>query len=179
LRSPFSYIICVILLLSLSLSSLFYYAYLDIAQVAAKANTHFCFSGKHSLETVTISLKEFKNIKEDEIWLHGDLYDIVSYKISGDHVQLNLYHDSKEESIISQIADHFKTETDDVANDNYKHICSKHNQAPNQYKCLFHLPSVHIVSAAFAAINPRPIFHYIPYNFFSVLSPPPRSLFVF
>ncbi len=129
-------------------------------------------------ELVKISLNEFKKLQQDEIWLNDDLYDIRSSQIKGNIVELTVVHDSKEESIISRITDHFKSENDYVSNDNYKHICKKHSHASDQFKCLHNLPPIQISSQLSDGVAQIPIFYYIPYELFSVLSPPPKVLIV-
>ena len=58
-------------------------------------------------EKLSLTLSEYKRsrIKEDEISINGKMYDIKSFQINGDKIELLAINDTEEENILQRIKD--------------------------------------------------------------------------
>ena len=167
-----------LLLLTLSVGSFFYYAYVNFSQVAAKAQAHYALAGKNTarLETIKIAAKDF-NKGKDEIWHKGRLYDVAAYRTVQDSVLVSVYHDENEEVIVALIADHFSSNGNSSVNVNDPHISSRHHYSPNDVKsmCERITFSPNAFSAAGKAIASSRFIAYDLQTAFAIEIPPPRA----
>ena len=78
-------LVSLIMLLVLSTGSLFYYAYLNVAELSIKSEATFRLQhgAAGQSETIKVPLGAFQKDK-DEIWFNNHLYDIVSWHIVQD-----------------------------------------------------------------------------------------------
>ena len=65
---------------------------------------HAISNNATSSQTFSLSLSDFKNkINENEFLIDGKLYDVISFSITGNNVQLVVINDKKEEDILEKI----------------------------------------------------------------------------
>ena len=63
-------------------------------------------AGNHSkVEQLSLSIEEYKNalVDKGEVYLNGNLYDVVSIQINGEKVTLQVINDTKEQQVFANI----------------------------------------------------------------------------
>ena len=137
MKRKLSILVSLLLLLTLTVGSFFYYAYLGVSDVAVKIQSHISLAHKNSdeLGTIKLAAKDF-NKHADEIWYKGHLYDVASSRVKGDSVEVSVLYDENEEVLVSVIKEHFCQSFDPLFNNSNKHFSSKHSTNPNDIKCI-------------------------------------------
>lgn len=74
------------------------------------------FEEETELRTIVISESSYKasRIEENEIMLHGKLYDVKSFEQTGDSVRLLVYHDRHEQELYSILGKQLKEQDSPV-----------------------------------------------------------------
>ena len=176
LKKTFLYIISLALLLSLSISSLVYYTWLDLSELAIKQEAHNHLNqGEEKQEIITIPYQQFANADKDEIWQNGELYDIVSYKVEAGIAYVSVIHDTKEESLISKISEHFSSGNEFVANRSTTHMSHTHPHNTNEYKYLATPFRLQLFSTFTAPGTVSPPGLYLPDHCVAINIPPPKQ----
>jgi hypothetical protein len=165
-------------MLCFSISSLLYVVY-DIVQLNCKATAsrNLDADGTH-FQTIKLSVKDFRNTKEEELWHNGSLYDIHSYVVVNDTVILTVLQDEGETRIVKSITESFET-SDRYAADGRAHISRHHVhlsddgkvlQSPYKHTSVISGSAVHFVCSRFLV--------YTGQSFTAIIKPPPQQTVV-
>jgi hypothetical protein len=154
---------------------LFYYLYFSISEVKDKIEAHIALlegERKDDLQLLTIPKADFR--QDDEIWYEGQMYDVSSYTIVGDSVQLQVWHDVKEESLVAYYSARMN-EGKDFLSGNATHLSKIHKTYQVDYKFF--------QNSRIEPWHKSIILSYIVFNdmyyksyFITVLVPPPESM---
>lgn len=100
----------ILLLLVISINTVLYYFYFGFSELRYKAEAYLelISSDKTAYKTIAVPLSQFNKNNTGEIWVQGLLYDIASYKVSGDSVYIKVRHDNKEEKLVNDNNEHFE-----------------------------------------------------------------------
>ena|GEM_PF-3461007 len=126
-----------IIILSCSVSGVFYYISADVKQILAKADAHFAISRSGvNLDFIKLPITQFNTNEPDEISYQGKQYDIVSYRVVNDTVIISVWHDENEEHLNADIISHFDTNSDVSSNVSGKQLSKKQVHIADDYKYL-------------------------------------------
>jgi hypothetical protein len=169
-----SFIVTVLLLLAFGISGLLYVFY-DAAQYIDKAEAQKSITADAQIQVIRLSLKEFSSLKEtDEIWAGGKLYDISSYTIENDSVEIRVYHDEKEESLINCIAASFEPFSSCTSENNCHHFAKHHIHPPADAKILATPYCINFRSIGNTRQVISRFLEYPSFIYTAIIKPPPR-----
>ena len=162
-----------LLMLCISISALLY-LFFDIAQFHYKVAASQRAEVGARLQVIKLSLQEFNNVKEDELWHNGALYDVYSYVIVNGSVFVSVLHDDGEEQLVKTITESFEP-NDRYSSDGFAHICKYRFHAFDGGKILtasYRVPHVRLIYR-----SPFLLSRFVPYiaaSCIDVIKPPPR-----
>lgn len=148
---------------------------LDIAKIRCEFSAKSSLASKADLHLLTIPVKDFKQrADKDEVWDHGNLYDISSYIVIDDNACVWVYHDQKEERIVNIIIGN-NEQFDQNTSNNVRHISQYHSPMPDS-KILVRPYVINFVRTASNEHFTASTFEYSSAEYSSVIKPPPRSI---
>jgi hypothetical protein len=162
-------------MLCFGVSALFYF-FFDAAQVAVKTEAAERVASGRQLEVISMSLADFNAGKtDDEVWIGGSLYDISSYSVSGNEVQVTVFHDKGEEVLVKSVVSAF--DQNDQPGTTHQ-IGKRHAVTFNDGKILIRPFSLSFVpfqnSTPYTLFTEPGVNQLCPY----VATPPPNAAFV-
>ncbi|MBL7829075.1 MAG: hypothetical protein JNJ57_20740 [Saprospiraceae bacterium] len=99
-----------VLLVLVSFQGIGWFLVWKALHMEAKLHAHTIMrQQQNGLSEITLSIQEFEQVKLDkkEILLNGCLFDFRNPTILGDSIHLELYHDVKEQQLLSLLHPHF------------------------------------------------------------------------
>ncbi|MFI5196476.1 MAG: hypothetical protein ACHQD8_05255 [Chitinophagales bacterium] len=174
MKKPLHRIITILLMLSIGMGAMWSF-FFDVEQFRCEVTAHRNIAAKEELQLIKLPLKDFSHRAEnDEVWVHGMLYDVSSYIILNDSACVWVFHDQQEERIVNTIIGNF-SQNDQYASDNVRHISKHHNPVPDS--------KILVTPYVMRVIN-RPTGHYsisgcVEYSsreYSGVIKPPPRYI---
>ena len=106
-------IITSLLLLLIIFNTLLYYAYLNFEVIRAKVDAVDAISQLDYDQQAGLTKIPLINLDKDEdneVWFQNKLYDVVKRETSNDTVYVYVIRDEKEQEVLNDILDHFKTD---------------------------------------------------------------------
>ena len=106
-------IITSFLLLLILFNALLYYAYLNFEVITAKADAIDAISRMDNNQQAGLTKIPLINLDKDEdneVWFQNKLYDVVKRETINDTVYVYVIRDAKEQEVLNDIHDYFKTD---------------------------------------------------------------------
>jgi hypothetical protein len=162
-------------LLCLLLSSLVYYAYIDVYEMMLKREASLFIKEKRDLCVLHLSQEQFDKSDKEEINVNGSLYDVQSYSISNSQVNIVAYQDVKEESFLAGLVDIFNVCDAQESNNSTTHFTHKVPPHFNEAKYFANLyySINHFISSA--PLNASPNSQIPAMAIIELTTPPPKA----
>ena len=127
----FKTIFAVFFLMVFTVNVIIYYTLFEVSEYHAKSEMASCIASEHKkfchTQVVRLPLCRLKEAGQDEIWLNGNLYDIVKSEVKSDCVLIYVLCDEKEQDLISKMGAHSEGQSDAILHNNAgKHSSHKH-----------------------------------------------------
>ena len=104
----------------------------DIGELQCKFNAYEHLAEKKDLKTITLTAKAFAAFSnKGEINVNGTLYDVQSYRISGDVVFVTVWHDAQEEVLQHEIVSLFENQEQISGTTHSSNIAKYHPYFPD------------------------------------------------
>jgi hypothetical protein len=144
--SRFKTVFAVFFLVIFTFNVIIYYSLFEFSEIQVKAEMSETISKLHSLDQTgkfILPLSSLNQIRHDEIWLNGNLYDIVKTEIKHDSVVVYVLGDKKEEGLVEKMKAHQEQDTDKVTTTHSGGHASKKNVSKSPQK---YFPNAAIIS---------------------------------
>jgi len=175
--SRFKTVFAVFFLVIFTFNVIIYYFLFDFSEVQAKAEMTETISNLSSLEHTakfTLPLSSLNEVRQNEIWLDGSLYDVVKTEIKNDCVVIYVLGDKKEEGLVDGMKIHEELDSDKIS--------SSHGLDHSAKKGVSKSPQKYFPNVAFISISHNLDTHIISceINCFyttilpAILAPPPE-----
>jgi mRNA-degrading endonuclease YafQ of YafQ-DinJ toxin-antitoxin module len=144
--SRFKTLFSVFFLVVFTFNVIIYYSLFEFSEIQAKAEMSETISSLPSLsktDKFILPLSRLNEVRHQEIWLEGSLYDIVKTEVKGDSVVVYVLNDKKEQTLVERMKDHEEQCSCKANLDRRCHPGTKHASKPAPHK---YIPGVAIIS---------------------------------
>jgi hypothetical protein len=147
--SRFKTVFAVFFLVIFVFNVIIYYSLFDFSEMQVKAEMSETISSLHSFEHTgkfILPLSSLNEVRHNEIWLDGSLYDIVKTEIKNDCVVIYVLGDKKEEDLVEKMKAHQEQDTDKIYSSHTAGHSSKQSARKTPQK---HFPNAALISISY------------------------------
>ncbi len=136
--SRFKAIFAVFFLLIFTFNVIIYYSLFEFSEIRAKTEMNEVISALHSLKETQqfiLPLSRLNETRHDEIWLNGNLYDIVKTEVKNDSVLIYVLNDKDEQMLVEKMKTHEDQNADKINRTHSGQHSTKHStkESPQKY----------------------------------------------